>query len=372
MRVVKYIRSIGQGRDFFIAGSGPLFVLEWSAPTREDSGRSSHQSLQLAIAEATRLFGIDPGSWDDGDPFESLFWRQDSQPAPRAQTALLSDVWELFSWSAPQLPDLVGALGVELDHRITKYEEEKERYANDADERSINRAWCDELAATLRRWCGLLEIDPDELPRYRKALRQSVWNEDPIRTNAIPSAVLATLQARGRTGDPIFRPLCVAEAHKALLEWLRKHPSDVDRVHHRTFEAIVAETIRAAGWSVELTKQTRDGGYDIMCLQNNGIGVPLKMVVETKLYSLETPVGLPMVDRLMGVRDRERADQAVLVTNARITAVAWALWEDRVGRDLKLIDREELFEWLSDGPAHVRGALTTACTPSIGEHRRSS
>jgi len=357
MKVVKYIRSHGKSRDYLISASGADLILEWSAPSREQSNRSSHESLEAAMAEATHLFGIAPESWTDGDLLESPPWRQGAQPLQPKQGALLPDVWELFSWSAPQLPELVDALRVELGHRILKHEEEKERYPNDADERSINRAWCDELAATLRRWCGLLEIDPDDLPGYRKALRQNVWNEDLIRTDAIPPRVLVSLQARGGTEDPVFRPVCLGEAHTALLEWLRQHPSDVDRVHHRTFEAIVAETIRAAGWSVELTKQTRDGGYDIMCLQNRAAGFSLKMIVETKLYALERPVGLPMVDRLMGVRDREHAHQAVLVTNSRITTIAWTLWEDRVGRDLRLVDREELFEWLSDGRAKVGDSL---------------
>ena len=356
MRIVKYIRSLGKDRDFFIDAAAPRFTLEWSGPTREKSGRSCHESLAAAMAEATRLFQIFPERWTDGEPLQCPPWRQDARRPPREQGALLPDVWEFFSWSAPQLPDLIHALRIELVQRITKHEEEKERYPNDADERSINRAWCDELAATVRRWCRLLAIDPDDLPGYRKALRQNVWNEDLIRTDAIARKVLATLRARGGTGDPIFRPLCLREAHKALLEWLREHPSDVDRVHHRTFEAIVAETIRAAGWSVELTKQTRDGGYDIMCLKHDGLGFPIKILVETKLYSLNRSVGLPMVDRLMGVRDRERADQAVLVTNSRITAVAWALWQDRVGRDLKLVDREELLEWLSNGRARVLSA----------------
>lgn len=352
MSIVKYHRGHGPSLDFFIATSEGGFVLEWSAPTREQSGRSRHESLEAALSEAKRLFGIAPKRWDDGDPFECFPWRQGDEPvAQEDEATMLPDVWELFSWSAPQLPQLVDVLRMELDHRIAKCE--RDRSPGDVEERSLNRRWCDELAATLRRWCGILELDPDDLPGYRKALRQNVWNEDLIPIDAIPPKVLAALQSRVGTSDPVFRPACLQEAHKALLKWLKQHPADVDRVHHRTFEAIVAETIRGAGWSVELTKQTRDGGYDMMCLRNASAGFPLKIVVETKLYSFGRPVGLPMVDRLMGVRDRERADRAVLVTNSRITGVVWTLWEDRVGRDLTLVDREELFEWLRDGQAQV-------------------
>jgi hypothetical protein len=340
--------------DFFIATSGKRFMLEWSAQTREKSGRSKHESLDFVMSEATRLFGIAPEQWYDGDPFECFLWqRRDDPISCENEAVLLPNVWELFSWSAPQLPHLVDALRTELNQRISKYEEEKERYPNDPDERSINRAWCNELVSILRRWCGLLELDPEHLPGYRKALRRNVWNEDLIQIEAIPPTVLAELQSRVGTADPVFRHSSLEVANKSLLKWLQQHPADVDRVHHRTFEAIVAEAIRGAGWSVEITKQTRDGGYDIMCLQNDSAGIPLKMVVETKLYSLDRPVGLPIIDRLMGVRDRVRADRAILVTNSRITNVAWTLWEDRVGRELKLVDREELFEWLGDGRAQL-------------------
>jgi hypothetical protein len=353
MRILKYIQGFGQDLDFFIATSGHSFVLEWSAPTREQSGRSSHQSIEAAIAEASKLFRIAPERWIDGDPFKCPSLRAGMRVALDSEAILLPDVWEFFSWSARELQQLVATLQLELTYRIEKHEKEKEQYPNDPDERSINREWCDELAAVLRRWCGLLELDPDDLPGYRKALRQSVWNEELIRTDAIPTKVLAILQSRVGTADPVFRPLCLERAHNSLLEWLRRHPEDIDRVHFRTFEAIVAEIIRAAGWSVELTKQTRDGGYDIMCLQNNNAGFPLKVVVETKLYSLDRSVGLPMIDRLMGVRDRERADRAILITNSRITKVAWTLWEDRVMRDLDLVDRDALFDWLREGQAQV-------------------
>ncbi len=340
--------------DFYIAAAAHTFVLEWSAPTREESGRTSHATLEAAISEATRRFGINPERWTDGDPFKCLPWQKEDQSGIREyEAAIMPGIWEFFSWSAPLLPELVDALQVELNQRIIKHEQEKELYPNDHDERTINRAWCDELTATLRRWCGLLELSPECLPGYREALRRSVWNEDLMGTDAIPQVALAMLQARGSIADPVFRPVCLEAANRSIMEWLRRHPSDVDRVHYRTFEAIVAEAICTAGWSVELTKQTRDGGYDIMCLKNDRAGVPIRMLVETKLYSLDHPVGLPIVDRLMGVRDREHADRAVLVTNSKITGTVWKLWEDRVGRDLTLVDREELFEWLRDGQAQM-------------------
>jgi hypothetical protein len=74
MRIVKYIRSLGKDRDFFINAAAPRFTLEWSGPTREESGRSCHESLAAAMAEATRLFQIVPERWTDGDPLQCPPW----------------------------------------------------------------------------------------------------------------------------------------------------------------------------------------------------------------------------------------------------------------------------------------------------------
>jgi hypothetical protein len=38
----------------------------------------------------------------------------------------------------------------------------------------------------------------------------------------------------------------------------------------------------------------------------------------------------------------------MLVTNSRFTAPAWQRWEEFVERDLALVDRDELMDWLQN------------------------
>lgn len=353
MKIVKHTHVTNNPRlDFFIVRtSDNRFILEWSGPTREKSGRLEQGSIESAIENAAAVFDVSPDRWLEGDPYE---WA-DRQPVDKdsnfeTKSPSRQDVWECFTWLTPEIPQLAELLATDLKDRITKHENHKETWgSNDPDDRSINREWCRELSFVLRKWCALLELDPDDLPGYRKALRVNVWNEDLIRTDAISPTVNNLLSARSGVGDVAFRPSCLHVAHQELMKWLQQHPQDIDRVHHRTFEAIVSEIIKSSGWSVELTKQTRDGGFDVLCLQNNSAGVPIKMLVETKLYDLRHSIGLPIIDRLMGVRDGEHADRAVLVTNSRFSNTIWKRWEERVGRELTLIDREELFEWLREG-----------------------
>lgn len=47
----------------------------------------------------------------------------------------------------------------------------------------------------------------------------------------------------------------------------------------RRFEEVIAELLYNKGFEVELTKQTRDNGYDILALRNIN-GFPLKFLVE--------------------------------------------------------------------------------------------
>jgi hypothetical protein len=204
MKIVKHIfQPWWRGLDLFVVtASASQHILEWSGATREQSGRSVHKSVQSAIADATTRFGIPPEKWRDGDPFEHPSWSvEDHCPSAAEGSPTLADFWEYFAWSTPQIPQLADILGTRLQQRMRKYEDEKELYPNDPDERSINRAWCDELSSTLRRWCALLELNPDDLPGYRKALRQSVWNEDLIRTDAIASIVCNLLSARANGSD---------------------------------------------------------------------------------------------------------------------------------------------------------------------------
>ena len=150
----------------------------------------------------------------------------------------------------------------------------------------------------------------------------------------------------GKAAGKLYRPKVLETATAEVMTWLKTRPTYVDRVHPRTFEAIVAEILKDKGWEVELTKMTRDGGYDVLAIRSNALGIPISLIVECKLFALRRPVGIGMIDRLMGVLLREESARAMLVTNSRFSRDAWRAWQSRVHRDLHMVDREELFDWL--------------------------
>jgi HJR/Mrr/RecB family endonuclease len=273
------------------------------------------------------------------------FWPPKDLPL---EDALRVQTWSAFEWRAHQIDELLETLRREIKIVRQAFNEEDDVYGNyDPDARSIARAWAGELAARVAEWCRFLDLDPHELPDYdtaeRKAVRYTMVDPDPM-----VATLRRVLGQRHAAADLVFRPRCLELANRELMSWLARHPGDIDRVHHRTFEAIVAELVRDSGWSVELTKRTRDGGYDIVCLRTDVTGNVVKIVVETKLYGRGRTVGLLTVDRIMGAASRDGARAALVVTNSHFSADSWRRWEHRIGQDLALVDREELFLWLTD------------------------
>lgn len=127
----------------------------------------------------------------------------------------------------------------------------------------------------------------------------------------------------------------------SLIEHLLKHPIDLQSMKPRTFEELIAELFHRFGFDVELTRSTRDGGYDIIAIGNNQIAAS-KYLIECKRYAEAKKVGIQPVRSLYGVVQDERATKGILVTTSSFTSPAedffernrWVL-EGRAFEDIK-------------------------------------
>jgi restriction system protein len=81
------------------------------------------------------------------------------------------------------------------------------------------------------------------------------------------------------------------------------------------YERYCAEALRRAGWDARLTTVTGDQGTDIIAARDGK-----RVVVQCKFYS--TPVGNKAVQEAAAARLHERADQAIVVSNAAYTKAA--------------------------------------------------
>jgi restriction system protein len=104
----------------------------------------------------------------------------------------------------------------------------------------------------------------------------------------------------------------------ALIEKLKKEPNGLYKISPRQFEEVVADLLSDMGWEVSLTKETRDGGKDILAYKDTGLNKIL-CLVEAKKYSKSNPVGIGLVRQLHSTLMHEKANMAMMVTTSRFS-----------------------------------------------------
>ena len=96
---------------------------------------------------------------------------------------------------------------------------------------------------------------------------------------------------------------------------------------HRDFEYFVAEIFKKLGFSVKVTKATRDGGADIIATKS--IPFPYTLLVECKHWRPEHKVDVSVVRSVYGVQVANQANQSVIVTSSQFTRDARKFAEER-------------------------------------------
>lgn len=141
------------------------------------------------------------------------------------------------------------------------------------------------------------------------------------------------------------RPAIVV-ANAELVERLRRQPEAIHRLPPRQFEEVIAELLDDMGFEVELTKQTRDGGKDILAYMNTGIGKFL-CLVEAKKYRKDRKVGVELVRTLYGTLCDYQANSAMLVTTSSFSTDARA-FQKKHEYQLSLQGYGDVVKWIQD------------------------
>ena len=132
----------------------------------------------------------------------------------------------------------------------------------------------------------------------------------------------------------------------------------------RAFEGFIADLFVALGYTVELTKTTRDGGVDLICLRSMH-GLPFRLAVEVKRYREDRPITVQMVRSFVGANKQFEADKLVYVTTSSYTAPAMAFADRFASNLLHLKDYEQIKEW-----CHEAKSEPWLLLPSSGSRRR--
>lgn len=132
---------------------------------------------------------------------------------------------------------------------------------------------------------------------------------------------------------------------KEMMHLLADNPDMMYELTSREFEKMIAELYQKLGYSVKLTKQTRDGGKDIYLAYKNDIGSFLYLV-ECKKYAKDNPVGVGIIRGLYGVQnlENEKVTGSIIATTSYFTSDAKQyIMEKQIQHQMSLHD----FDYIS-------------------------
>ena len=141
------------------------------------------------------------------------------------------------------------------------------------------------------------------------------------------------------------KALNVSEFSSELYSYLSGNPEAIRLFSSSKFEQLIADILKGLGYEVHLTKQTRDGGRDILAYFSTPLGKILT-VVECKKYAEDRPIGIDLIERFLYVLDRkDDASYGMLITTSRFSSEARKIENDRKFR-LTLKDFDNLKEMI--------------------------
>lgn len=118
-------------------------------------------------------------------------------------------------------------------------------------------------------------------------------------------------------------------------------------IEPRNFEELIAELLLKQGFDVELSKQTRDNGYDILALKYvNGFS-PIKYLVECKRYAEKRKIGVGIIREFKEVIQTENANKGLIVTTSYFTKEALKK-QKQTPFLLDYKDKTDVIKWVID------------------------
>jgi len=158
----------------------------------------------------------------------------------------------------------------------------------------------------------------------------------PLKHGGPPSVPLSSFDLRWR--PPSLDPLVVA--------WdLLKSGRLLAELPWRTFEELVGQLLEAEGWTVDVTRPSKDGGIDVVAVREDETLGAIRSIWQAKRYGPSKKVRLAEVRELGSIVDIDRATKGVIVTTGRLTrgSLDW-IRRDQYRLDYK--DSQKLQAWV--------------------------
>lgn len=129
-----------------------------------------------------------------------------------------------------------------------------------------------------------------------------------------------------------------------LVAHFATHPEEMKSMNPHLFERLIADIWTRMGYEVELQKQTRDGGIDVIAMRRSE--ADLRFLIQCKRPAPNKKVSVEVVRSLLGVKQDHGGSKAILATTVPFTNDA-RLFLDRHKWDLEGRDYDGLLDWLS-------------------------
>jgi restriction endonuclease Mrr len=174
-----------------------------------------------------------------------------------------------------------------------------------------------------------------------------------VAISAISPSVIDAIRMADRLGDTLLglvetewprAVVAAAAVDLRVISRILETPEILDDLEPRALEVLIGKLFRGFGARVELTKETRDGGYDVGATFDIG-DARFHVLIEAERWFQDRKVGIATVDRLIGVKQRLKADKVVLATTSTFTNIAKKAAAE-LRTEIELVDRYGLADWV--------------------------
>ena len=223
----------------------------------------------------------------------------------------------------------------------------------------VGRSWTELFFGSYRFWDSVFDAEIEEpgefgITHVRRKIGDvtdqriigvyppGVFAGDEVPELAVPQFIVDRY-VRMRNDVQLIRPV-VSAISEELVRHLAAHPDALHRLRPRQFEQLICDILRKHGWDVELTPESRDGGYDIIGFSGVSGGIKSHWIIECKKWAPDRKVGVEVVRGLCGVKEQLKSANAMIVTTSSFTRGANELAHSRW--DLSLKDYTAVTDWL--------------------------
>jgi hypothetical protein len=116
-----------------------------------------------------------------------------------------------------------------------------------------------------------------------------------------------------------------------LVSKIAKGSRDLQSLHWKEFEDLMAELLRESGWHITPMGYTKDDNIDIIAVRSVDPDVPIRMMVQCKRNDAKRGVGVSVVREVWATKWQHGFHQAMIATTSRFTrgakrtALAWQM-----------------------------------------------